>query len=240
MQWPLIFAGAALGLAAAPHCALMCGAPCTALTRGGAGSAAGFHAGRLIGYAGAGAVAAAGVAAIGAWSRTGAPAMRPLWTLLHLAFLVLGAWWLVRGAHPTWMQRRAGSGAVPVRVVGGSAGSSAMPTLRSSCAGLAWVAWPCAALQGALLLAALADSAPGGAMVMAAYASASAPGLVVGPWAWARWCSVRTASADAALAGGQRLATSGYRVAGAALIASSGWAVGHGLWERVAAWCIAG
>ena len=28
MQWPLILAGLAMGVAATPHCTLMCGAPC--------------------------------------------------------------------------------------------------------------------------------------------------------------------------------------------------------------------
>ena len=31
----------------------------------------------------------------------------------------------------------------------------------------------------------------------------------------------------------------GYRVAGAGLVVVSGWALTHGLWERVIAWCIA-
>lgn len=244
MQWPLVLAGLALGLAAAPHCALMCGAPCAALTRNGARGAMGFHGGRLIGYAAAGAIAAAGVAAIGAWSRTGAPALRPLWTLLHLAFLALGVWWLVAGAHPAWMRREArAGGSVPIRIVGRDGRACSRHTLRAACAGLAWAAWPCAALQSALLLAALADGAPGGALVMGAYAAASAPGLAAAPWVWARWArwrAMRAGSAGAVLASEQRLAAIGYRTAGAALMASSGWALGHGLWERVAAWCSGG
>jgi len=84
MQWPLVLAGLAMGVAATPHCAVMCGAPCAALTQGCARSSAGFHAGRLLGYMAAGAVAASSVAALGTWS-TAAPALRPLWVLLQLA-----------------------------------------------------------------------------------------------------------------------------------------------------------
>jgi len=225
MQWPLVLAGLAMGVAATPHCAVMCGAPCAALTQGcGRSATTGFHAGRLIGYAAAGAVVASSVAVLGAWSQA-SPALRPLWTLLHLAFLALGLWWFIAGRQPVWMRRR--SSAVPVRFEGRRRRS-----LRAGVAGLAWVAWPCAALQAALLLAALASSAAGGALVMAAFAVGSVPGLLAAPWAWARWQAWR----GAALAPGQ-IATLGFRVAGLGLIAVSGWALTHGIWQRVAAWC---
>ena len=225
MAWPLVLAGLMLGVAATLHCAVMCGAPCAALTQGCTRSAGGFHAGRLIGYMAAGAVAASSVAALGAWSQA-APALRPLWTLLHLAFLGLGLWWMLTGRQPAWMRR---SGAVPVRVVGRRARS-----LRASVAGLAWVAWPCAALQGALLLAALGNSALDGAFVMAAFAIGSMPGLAAAPWAWARWQALRGTSASAPT----QVATLGFRIAGGALGIASGWALTHGIWERFAAWCL--
>ena len=57
MMWPLVLAGFALGVAATPHCAGMCGAPCAALTQACGRSVSGFHLGRLIGYMAAGAVA---------------------------------------------------------------------------------------------------------------------------------------------------------------------------------------
>jgi uncharacterized protein len=225
MQWPLVMAGLAMGVAATPHCALMCGAPCAALTQGCKRSAAGFHVGRTIGYMAAGAIAASSVAALGAWSQT-APALRPLWTMLHLGFLALGLWWLVAGRQPAWMQRHTAS--VPVRVVGLRRRSA-----RATLAGLAWVAWPCPALQAAMLLAALANGPEGGALVMAAFAIGSMPGLAVAPWAWARWQSLRGTTA----APGQ-IAVLGFRVAGVGLIAVSGWALTHTLWERFVAWCV--
>jgi len=58
MDAPLILAGLAMGVAASPHCVVMCGAPCAALTQGSARSSAGFHVGRVLGYAAGGALAA--------------------------------------------------------------------------------------------------------------------------------------------------------------------------------------
>jgi sulfite exporter TauE/SafE len=225
MDAALVLAGFTLGAAASPHCALMCGGPCAALTQGCARSAAGFHAGRVAGYMAGGAVAAASMAALGQWSQA-APALRPLWTLLHLAMLMLGLWWLAAGRPPRRMLR---DGAVPVRVV------PRRRAWRAGMAGLAWVAWPCAALQAALLVAALANHPATGALVMAAFAIGSMPALAAAPWAWARWQAVRGGRAVPAA----RAAAWGYRVAGAALVLGSGWALSHGLWQRFAAWCAA-
>jgi len=225
MDVPLILAGLAAGVAASPHCAVMCGAPCAGLTGGCTRNAAGFHLGRLAGYMAGGALAAASVAALATWSQA-APALRPLWMLLHLALLALGLWWLASGRQPDWMKR---SAAVPVRIVG----QRGRP-LRSGLAGLAWVAWPCGALQAGLLLSALASSPLGGAFVMAGFALGSMPALMVAPWAWARWRALRGGAVSTVEA-----ATLGFRVAGVGLVLASGWALTHGLWERVAAWCVA-
>ena len=86
--WALVAAAGLMGLAGLPHCAAMCAAPCAAVAgRGPAGQPL-FQAARLLGYGAAGAVAAAGVGML----REGlafSPALRPLWTLLHLAALIL-------------------------------------------------------------------------------------------------------------------------------------------------------
>ena len=224
MNLSLIAAGLALGIASTPHCAVMCGAPCAALASGCKSNAASFHVGRLASYMAGGAVAASSVALLGMWSQA-APALRPLWTLLHLAFLSLGLWWLLAGRHPRWMRR---DGAIPVRVV-----TRRGRPLRSGLVGLAWVAWPCPALQGGLLLSALASSAQGGALVMAAFAIGSIPALVVAPWAWARWQTRHGRTSTSAL----RFTAWGVRAAGLGLTLVSGWALSHGIWERLAAWC---
>ncbi len=104
----LISAAALMGVAGLPHCAAMCAAPCTALTRG-AGSQPLFQVARVAGYAAAGAVAAWSVGALRdglAWS----PALRPLWSLLHLAALACGLWMLWRGQWPAFLQRATAGG----------------------------------------------------------------------------------------------------------------------------------
>jgi hypothetical protein len=223
MDVPLVLAGLAMGMAASPHCVAMCGAPCALMTSGCRRNVAGFHLGRLVGYMAAGAVAAGSVALLGAWSQK-APALRPLWTLLHLALLALGLWWFASGRQPGWMTR---GGAVPVNVVWRPGAP-----LRSGVAGLAWVAWPCGALQAALFTAALASSPRNGALVMAAFALATMPALALAPWVWARWraYSGRAVSVE-------QLGRLGFRVAGLGLVLGSGWALTHGLWVRVLAWC---
>jgi uncharacterized protein len=232
LDTPLILAGLAMGVAASPHCAVMCGAPCASLTSACKRSAAGFHVGRLLGYMAAGAVAASSVVLLGSWSQA-APALRPLWALLHLAFLALGVWWLATGRQPDWMKR---GGAVPMPAPMHWVGRHGRP-LRSAAAGLAWVAWPCGALQAGLLLAALASSAQTGALVMAGFALGSAPALAAAPWVWSRWRAWQGPGASAASPA--HMATLGFRVAGGGLVLASGWALTHGLWERFAAWCLA-
>ena len=243
IETPLILAGLAMGVAASPHCVAMCGAPCAALTSGCRRSASGFHLGRLLGYMAGGAVAAGSVALLGAWSQA-APALRPLWMLLHLGFFALGAWWLATGRQPDFMKR---GGAVPVALPEVSfvavpgvvplrfASPSGRPW-RALLAGAAWVAWPCGALQAALLLSALASSPQGGALVMAGFAIGSMPALAMAPWLWSRWQVLRGAAASTS-ASADQVATLGFRVAGAGLLLASGWVLTHGLWQRVAAWC---
>jgi hypothetical protein len=224
MNAALVLAGLAMGAAASPHCALMCGAACAGLTGGHARNAAVFQSARLASYAAGGAVAAASVQWLGAWSAA-MPALRPLWVLLHLGFLALGLWWLVTGRPVASMSR---DGPVPIHIV-----RRASPkTWRRSLAGLAWVAWPCGVLQAALLLAAMAGDAPGGAMVMAAFALGSMPALALGPWLWNRW---RMAAGPAATSASWPVI--GQRIAGLGLVAGSLAALGHGMWQTLGAWC---
>ena len=64
------------------------------------------------------------------------------------------------------------------------------------------------------------------------FAVGSMPGLAVAPWAWARWQSLRGSEVTTA-----QVATLRFRVAGAGLVLGAGWALTHGLWEQLAAWC---
>ena len=225
MSASLALAALAMGLASSPHCALMCGAPCAAVTGGRRPAALGFHLGRLAGYAVAGALAAASVATLGAWARV-VPVLQPLWLLLHLAFLLLGLCWLATGAMPARLLR---DGAAPVHVV-----RRRSTFARAGGAGLAWVAWPCGALQGALLLAALASDAAGGALAMAGFALGSLPALGAAPWLWHRWRAMTGRRLD-----GRAIGALGYRVAGASLVLASAWALVHAVRDQVGALCAA-
>ncbi len=215
-----------LGLAGSPHCAAMCGAACAVATRdGGPGSRSAFHAARLFGYAAAGAVAASSVGAIAAFSQW-TPALRPLWTLVHLAALGLGLFLLWQGRQPAWLANL-GLGRQRSQAPPGGWQRISGPMKAASAGGL-WVAWPCGLLQSALVVAALANSAPAGAAVMAGFAATSATGLLAAPWLLVR------------LGGAGAAAQAGYwatRAAGALLATASAWALGHGLWERVLAYC---
>jgi sulfite exporter TauE/SafE len=152
-------------------------------------------------------------------------ALRPLWTLLHLLALAVGLWLLARGRWPLWLNRPA------VAAPAGSGWQRIALPLRSACAGAGWIAWPCALSQSALLVAALAETPGAGGAVMATFALASAPALVVGPWVWSR---VRRIAGTAAL---DAQATWPLRAAGALLAAGSAWALTHGLAARALAWC---
>jgi sulfite exporter TauE/SafE len=230
MELALLLSALALALAGVPHCTAMCGAPCAAVTggrrgEGGAMRRLAFHGMRVVGYAAAGAVAASSVGALAAASQW-SPALRPLWTALHAAAFSLGLWMLWQGRQSAWLESigRGGARATPTpgrwqRVRG---------PLSAGTAGVMWVAWPCGLLQSALLLAALANDAAGGALVMAGFALVSATGLWLGPgvWAWLGGPAVAT-----------RAATWGARLAGGALALASGWALTHGLWIRLWDWC---
>jgi uncharacterized protein len=221
----LILSAMLLGLAGSPHCTAMCGAPCAAATgRGDARSTLAFHAARVASYALGGAVVASSVAALAGWSQL-SPAVRPLWVALHAAALALGLWLLVKGSQPAWL---ANLGRVPSVATAGPGWQRIQGPSRAAAAGGLWVAWPCGLLQSALLVAAMANSGVAGAAVMAGFAVASAPGLLLGPWAWRHLLQGGDAAAR------QRWAT---RAGGLLLVAASGFALGHGVWEQVAAFC---
>jgi sulfite exporter TauE/SafE len=95
----------------------------------------------------------------------------------------------------------------------------------ATASGLLWFAWPCGLLQGALLVAALANTPLGAASAMAAFALASSPGLLLAP-ALLRKLLARPGRDTWAV-----------RLAGLMLVAASSWALLHGLWDRVVAWC---
>lgn len=222
MNVVLVATGLVLGLGASPHCIAMCGSPCAALTAGGTRHATGFHLGRIAGYMAGGAVAAASIALVGSWTQA-APVLRPFWILLQLAFLTIGILWLWTGKPLRRTATVSAGGVRPLR---------RMSPKKAAAAGLAWVFWPCGALQGALLIAALASDPLGGALVMGAFALGSLPALAFVPIAF------RLRTTGPAWVARSLSPAVGMRIAGFGLVAMASTALLHGMWSKIAAFCL--
>ncbi|MCO5979183.1 sulfite exporter TauE/SafE family protein [Ideonella oryzae] len=232
MNYALIFSALMMGLAGTVHCVAMCGASSAAVVGvcgGGRSAWAGFHVGRVLGYAAAGALAASSVSALGELGRL-SPALRPLWGLAHMAALALGIWLMFTGRQPAWLDRlgRGGLRSTAMsdgwQVVRGPGKALGMGAL--------WVAWPCGLLQSALVVAALANGPVGGAAVMTVFALGSSVALGTVPALFVRWLGGRANLVEAGVMSWV------VRLSGVALTAASAWALGHDLWMRVAAYCI--
>lgn len=242
-----------MGLAGGPHCVAMCGAACGALGRSPSrGSGAGhvipvvsdaapaslateragisaaqwlFQLGRLVSYGALGAVAAASMQTVG-WLSVHAAALRPLWTLMHVAAALLGLALLWQARQPAWLEE----GALRLwrsvqSFVGGANGSSRSGQAAPLVMGLAWGLLPCGLLYSALLVAALSPGLWQGAAVMALFALGSSVSLLAGPWLWR-------------LLRGAGSGAWAVRLAGAALFAMSVWALWMGLVHDTAPWCV--
>jgi len=252
MELTLALTAFLMGMAGAPHCAVMCGPSCAAVlgscgARSGtagamAASTVTFHAFRVASYALAGAVAATGVGLL-AWAAQAAPWVRPLWTMLHVAALALGLWLAATGQQPAFMAKvgkARTAPAAPERVQVVSGASLALPLRRTAAAGpLAaasagslWVIWPCGLLQSALVVSGLANSALAGAGVMAAFALASSLGLLWLTQLWHWWAQRQGKAASRA-----RLERGMVRLAGGLLALGSVWALGQDVWGPIWAYC---
>jgi len=167
---PALFAA---GLAASPHCGLMCGAfqVSQLQTRGQvplARAAALLHGGRVLGYAAFGGVAGA----LGQWLLSDLPqADWGRWIQLAAAVLLVGV-----GVHQYRrpQQRRSGSCHPPVSP---RRWQGLPANLRLFLQGVAWAAMPCGVLYSVLGLAALSGSAGFGAALLAAFGLGSLPVL---------------------------------------------------------------
>lgn len=249
--WTFALTALLMGLAGGPHCIAMCAAPQAGVIRvhpagQGASCAPGqpwqrsamFHAGRLLGYAVLGALAGASVQGLG-WLATQSAALRPAWTLLHLAVLAWGLVLLVLALarQPAWVQ---GAGQQLWQRVG--------PLTRSAygvgAAGVLWALMPCGLLYSALLVASLSGGPMRGAVSMALFGLGSALSLAAGPWLW-RWLRVQGnrvgavwAAAQANVAATTATASSlGTRAAGGVLAMAALWELWMDFGGRLAAWC---
>ena len=222
----LIGAAFLMGLAGGPHCVAMCGAASAGVVRIVRRTDAPqpavslpFHAGRVLGYSVAGAVAAQAVQGLG-WLAEQTAALRPAWTLLHVAVLAWGLSLLVLGRQPA---------------IAGATGRRLWDHVRPLTAraggtftvGALWACMPCGLLYSALLAASLSGGPAAGAASMALFAVGSGLSLALAPKAFG---CLRGAS------GGTRERW-GTRAAGAAVVLASAWALWMDLAHRIAIWC---
>ena len=229
MSSTLLATALLMGLAGGPHCVAMCGAACAALGSAKPGQVTGtramwlFQLGRLAGYSALGTFAAASMQGLG-WLSVQSAALRPVWSLLHVAAALLGMMLLVQGRQPLWLELGARRVWTRMRVyltgTGRVAGLTAPLAL-----GTVWALLPCGLRYSALLVAALSADAAQGAGVMALFALGSGLSLMAGPWLWLR---LR----------GPGSGQWAVRLAGAALLASSAWALWMGLVHDAAPWCV--
>jgi sulfite exporter TauE/SafE len=213
-----------MGLAGGPHCIVMCGAACA-----GIGHAAGerkntamwsFQAGRVLGYSALGGLAAASMQGLGLLTVQSA-ALRPVWTLFHVATFALGMLLLWKAQQPIWLEQVSRKIWFHARSLASGRGQGAPLAI-----GALWTFLPCGLLYSALLVAALTGRALEGAMVMALFALGTSVSMMAGPWLWLRLS-------------GKGTGEWGVRLAGLALAASSVWALWMGFVNNAAPWCVA-
>lgn len=212
-----------MGIAGGPHCVAMCGAACAGISRGASGQQSTpalltFQAGRLAGYALFGAFAAGSVQGL-AWLGTNTAVIRPVWTMFHVAAMLLGLVLIWQARQPAWLDGLAQGVWRKARPVLGRLGPRAPAVL-----GVAWALMPCGLLYSALMVASLSADALEGAMIMALFSAGTSLSLTIGPWLLLR---LR----------GNGSGGWGIRLAGIALAATSGWALWMGITNPTGLWC---
>ncbi len=223
MQTALATTALLMGLAGGPHCVAMCGAACAGIGQSSKGvkhrSLWLFQLGRLLGYSAMGSFAAMSMQGLG-WLGINFAAIRPVWTMIHVAAALMGLMLVWRARQPVWIEKTARYIWTGVRHFTGSHANGAPLVL-----GLAWTFIPCGLLYSALLVAALTSSPIEGASVMALFALGSGISLLAGPWLWLHLR--RQGAGQWAI-----------RIAGVLLFSMSTWALWMGIVHNTAPWCL--
>ncbi|WP_439587387.1 sulfite exporter TauE/SafE family protein [Hydrogenophaga sp.] len=211
-----------MGVVGGPHCVAMCGAACAGISRAaGARSTSAlltFQLSRMLGYALFGALAAGSVQGL-AWLGTNTTVLRPVWTMFHVAALLLGAVLLWQARQPAWIENLGQNVWRRARPVLGRLGSRAPVVL-----GVGWALMPCGLLYSALLVASLSASAIEGASIMALFSLGTSVSLTAGPWLLLHLRGARSGAW-------------GIRLAGLVLALTSGWAIWMGMTQPTGLWC---
>lgn len=229
MSSAFIWTALLMGLAGGAHCLAMCAAPCHVVVTGRRSLEPSttsqwprqmlFHLGRLLGYSAIGALAAFAMEQL-AWLTQHTWALRPLWTMMHVAMLAWGILMMVQSRQPLW-----------VEVAGRALWRRVQPLVHGPggvlVAGFFWALMPCGLLYSALLVAALSNSPAQGALSMLGFALGSGAWLLAGSFLWQRLHQVL----------GRWRASWGTRLAGALLCAIALWALWLDLIYKPSLWC---
>jgi uncharacterized protein len=221
MQSPLALTTLFMGLAGGPHCIAMCGAACASLEKGQGGTYDlwKFQAGRLLGYASLGAVAAGSVKSL-SWFSNQTLALHPAWTFFHVLVFCWGLILLIYARQPTWADSFGRQVWTQVRKLTKLPGGVVAT-------GILWALMPCGLLYSALLVASLSANALNGAFSMATFSIGTSVSLMLGPLLWLK------------LKNGNKWIneSSSMRLAGLLLAAVAGWAIWMDLVHQVKIWC---
>ena len=222
MQTSLALTALIMGLAGGPHCVAMCGAACA-----GIGHAAGphqsralisFQVGRWVGYSLMGGLAGLSMQALG-WLTVESAALRPVWSMLHVAAVILGLLLMWQAKQPVWLDQSAQQLWAKIRRLNTNLGK-----LAPVAVGVLWAFMPCGLLYSALMVAALTGNATEGALTMACFALGSGVSLGFAPWLLLKLKTL----GDGAW---------GIRLAGFTLALTSSWGLWLGLAHNQAPWC---
>jgi len=223
MQSAMVLSAFVMGVVGGPHCIAMCGAACAGISKAADGDGTRalwtFQASRVAGYSVMGAIVAGSVQGL-AWFGANTVVLRPVWTMMHVAALMLGLVLLWQARQPAWVDGLAQRVWRKAKPVMSSLGRKAPVVL-----GVGWALMPCGLLYSALLVASLSANAFSGAVIMAAFAVGTSVSLTAGPWLLLR---VR----------GGRSGAWAIRLAGVALAATSGWALWMGMTQPSGLWCL--
>jgi sulfite exporter TauE/SafE len=222
MQTSMAITALFMGLVGGPHCVAMCGAACAGIGRAaGARSTSAlltFQLSRMLGYALFGALAAGSVQGL-AWLGTNTAVLRPVWTMFHVAALLLGGVLLWQARQPAWVDSLGQSVWRKARPMMGRLGARAPVVL-----GVGWALMPCGLLYSALLVASLSANAIEGAATMALFSLGTSVSLTAAPWLMLRLRGARSGAWA-------------IRLAGLALLLTSGWAIWMGITRPTGLWC---
>ncbi len=180
-----LWASFLMGVVGGPHCLLMCGGACSALSQSTPDQSAPqraltFQGGRLLGYGMLGALAAASMQTVGELSSK-LVLLQPLWNFIHVLGLFTGLYLLIFAFQPHWLDQ----GARRIwRWVQGQLGLEALMAWRTGplIAGFFWALLPCGLLYSALMLSSLTASPLMGWLSMMSFATGSGVSLWIAQW----------------------------------------------------------